>query len=269
MSRVTWVLEKEVYPQSHSLMCNAVLAAQCDLRLWSDDWLIDGLRPHLEGKLVVFHGSLGNASEIRRKFPWTPGAYCSTERFHCSSWYASAGDFLLHHRWRILTMNELVTSPRSVAASLGAGDELFVRPDSPLKPFSGRVVGVNSISFRALDFGFYFDDETTPVVVAPVRSLSREWRFVVVDRTVIAGSPYEASRRMAVPDSPFGESWIFAEQVAREMPSPEAVYIMDICEADGRFHVVELNPFSGADLYGCDRLAVVKAVSKLASEAIE
>ena len=33
-----------------------------------------------------------------------------------------------------------------------------------------------------------------------------------------------------------------------------------LVEVDGELSVLELNPFSGADLYDCDRQAVVRAV---------
>jgi hypothetical protein len=36
--------------------------------------------------------------------------------------------------------------------------------------------------------GFYFDDVRLPVVVAPVQPVEREWRYVVVDRSVVAVS---------------------------------------------------------------------------------
>jgi hypothetical protein len=268
MSRVTWILEAEVFPRSHSAMCEAVIAAECELLMWSDEWLAQSKRPDLEGKAVVFHGSLGNASVIRSGFPWKPGAFCDTARFRCSSWYPQAKSLLLHQRYQILPVNELVADPPAIAASLGAADSVFVRPDSPLKPFSGRVVRVDSLSLRALDFGFYFDNETLPVVVAPVRAVSREWRYVIVNGAVIAGSAYEAASRTAVSDTPHRESWQFAERVAQSIPAPEPAYVLDICESDGRMHVLELNPFSGADLYACDRPAIVNAVSRLAREIV-
>jgi len=103
-----------------------------------------------------------------------------------------------------------------------------------------------------------------PVVVAPVRSIAREWRYVVVDREVIAGSAYASDGRSALPDSPGGAPWTFAADVARQLAPPEDVYVMDICEADGRLWLLELNPFSGADLYACDCREVVAAVSAAA-----
>jgi hypothetical protein len=268
MSRVTWILEAEVFPQSHSAMCDAVLAAQCDLLTWNDDWLGSSQARDLRDKAVVFHGSLGNAATIICSFPWKPGEFCDTERFRCSCWFPHAKDFLLHERYRILPADELVAPPCSIAASLSSTEEVFVRPDSPLKPFSGRVIRADSLTLQSLDFGFYFDDETLPVVVAPVRTISREWRYVVVNGAVIAGSAYDATRRIALPDSPECETWRFAERVAQSVPAPESAYVLDICESDGRLHMLELNPFSGADLYDCDRRAVVDAVSNLAREIV-
>lgn len=265
MTEVVWVLEAEVFPQSHSAMCEAVRSARCDLLLWNDDWL-SGDPPDLADRIVIFHGSLGVASAIQNSFNWKPGAFCSTERFACSAWYEQAKGFLIHECWRILPANELIEKSHSIAASLGATDRVFVRPDSPLKPFSGRVLPVESLSLHSLDFGFYFDDESLPVVVAPVRAISREWRYVVANGTIVAGSVYEPVGRIALRDSPQRRSWQFAERVAQSIPAPESSYILDICESDGRMHVLELNPFSGADLYACDRVAVVNAVSKLSRE---
>jgi hypothetical protein len=158
--RVTWILEAEVYPESHSAMCDAVLAAQHELLIWSDDWLKGGQWPRLRDRVVVFHGSLNNASTIRSSFPWRPGAFCDVQRFCCSSWYPHARDWLLHQCWVIVPASELVAEPDRVLASLGAPTSVFVRPDSPLKPFSGRVLSSDSISLRALDYGFYYDDES-------------------------------------------------------------------------------------------------------------
>jgi hypothetical protein len=36
---VTWVLEAEVFPETHTAMRDAVLAAQHQVVLWKDDWL--------------------------------------------------------------------------------------------------------------------------------------------------------------------------------------------------------------------------------------
>ena len=262
--RVTWILEAEVFPETHSAMSNAVLATHNQLLLWRDEWLSTGQWPTLREEAVVFQGSLGNASTIRTRIPWQPGAFCNTQAFCCSSWYPLARQRLLHQHWTIVPASHLVTHQHKIAEDLGSPASVFVRPDSPLKPFSGRVLNVGSISLRALDHGFYYEEETLPVVVAPVRQIDHEWRYVVVNGEVVAGSAYDAGRRAALPDSPNGAAWRFADQIARELSPPDDVYVLDVCYADKTFHLLELNPFSGADLYACDRMAIVQAVSSVA-----
>jgi hypothetical protein len=162
----------------------------------------------------------------------------------------------------VISAEALVADPVAASEPFGSPASLFVRPDSPLKPFSGRVLKTTSITLQSLDHGLYYDDVRLPVVVAPVRSLQREWRYVVADRGVVAGTAYDAEGRNALPDDPAGAPWRFAAQIAEEMPPPEAVYVIDVCETEGDLRLLELNPFSGADLYGCPREDVVAAVSR-------
>ena len=47
------------------------------------------------------------------------------------------------------------------------------------------------------------------------------------------------------------------------LPSPEDVYVLDLCECDQEIRLMELNPFSGADLYACDGPTIVDAISEM------
>lgn len=127
------------------------------------------------------------------------------------------------------------------------------------------MVERDRLSLAALDFGFYFDDRTLPVVVAPVRQVDREWRYVVAAGEIMAGSAYAADGRRALPDAPTAEPWSFAQTVASSIAPPEIVYVLDVCEAGGELRLLELNPFSGADLYACNADEVVRAVSMVAA----
>ena len=224
-----------------------------------------GHTPRLAETRVVFHGSLGNAARITQELPWRPGAFCATDRFRCSAWYPDAKPWLLHQSWVLTTVAGLVADAETVLVPIGSPESFFVRPDSPLKPFSGRVLNRGGLSLRALDHGFYYDDDALPIVVAPVRTVGREWRYVVCERQVVAGSEYVAAERSAKPDDPAGAPWAFAAEIARTLPEPEPVFIIDICDTSEGLRLLELNPFSGADLYACDRHAVVRAVSEVVS----
>jgi hypothetical protein len=264
MTGVAWVLEADVFPESHAAMQEAVADSGHSVVLWSDDWWGTGRWPRLAETRAIFHGSLGNAARIQEELPWRPGAFCATDRFRCSAWYTAARPWLLHESWVLTTVAALVADSEGVLAPIGSPDSFFVRPDSPLKPFSGRVVSRGGLSLRALDHGFYYDDSSLPVVVAPVRPVEREWRYVVCERQIVAGSAYSAAERASTPDDPGGVPWAFAAEIAKSLPAPEQVFIMDVCQASEGLRLLEVNPFSGADLYACDRHAVVRAVSEVA-----
>jgi hypothetical protein len=264
--KLAWVLEPEVFSdESFRRMREAVIEAGHEVIPWNDEWWTSGRWPRLADRKAIFHGSLGNAAQIRQTLPWRPGAYCDVRAFHCSSWYPLAAEWLVHRQWSLVSVETLVGDPRASLASLGGPGSVFVRPDSPLKPFSGRVLRADAIDLKALDHGLYYDDLQLPVIVAPVRALGREWRYVVADRRVVAGSAYSAEGRDALPDDPAGAPWQLAAHIAQQLAPPEDVYVLDLCEADGELRLLELNPFSGADLYACSRAAVVAAVSQLAS----
>jgi hypothetical protein len=257
---MTWVLETDVFGESYGLPAAAHAAGHRVVH-WNDDWWQDSRWPELDQERVIFHGSLGNASRIAAELPWRPGAFCDTARFHCSAYYPSAARWLLNRKWAFTTVAQLVEAPAPTLESIGAVERFFVRPDSPLKPFSGRVVDRDKLSLEALDHGFYYDDQILPIVVAPVATVDREWRYVVVAGEVVAGSAYQADGRTALPDDPSGEPWRYAASVASILPAPQEVYVLDICESGSELRLLELNPFSGADLYACDAADVAKQVA--------
>lgn len=261
--KVTWVYEQGVFASGDSPWLEAIAAAGDRLVAWDDMWWANDRWPSLAGERVVVRASLGNAARIARELPWRPGVFCHTEAFHCSRWYPAARPWLLQRDAVVLPASRLVADPFAALRELGSPERVFVRPDSPLKPFAGRVVATSGLTLRHLDHGFYYDDSDLPVVVAPLRQVGAEWRYVVVDGRVVAGSAYEANGRKARADDPGGRPWQKASEIAAALPAPERVYVLDLCEADGALWLLELNPFAGADLYACDPQTVVAAVDRV------
>jgi hypothetical protein len=260
---VTWVYEHGVFASGDAPWLQAIAAAGDRVVAWDDAWWTRDTWPRLGGAPVVLRASLGNAARVARELPWGPGVYCRTEAFHCSRWYPTARPWLLQRDAVFLPASRLVENPAAALRDLGSPERVFVRPDSPLKPFAGRVVATNGLQLRHLDHGFYYDDANLPVVVAPLRQVGAEWRYVVVDGRVVAGSAYAANGRQARADDPGGTPWRQASLIAAAMPAPERVYVLDLCESDGNLRLLELNPFAGADLYACDPAAGVAAVDRV------
>lgn len=253
-----WVIETVVFPRTAPRIIEAIEAI--GLRWLPYD---DAPPPLADGACAIFWGSLGAAYDQRVAARWTPGAIGDVARFACSAYHPPLHDVLANADAVFTTARSLVDDPQGVLAPLGTPARVFVRPDSALKPFSGRQLPTASLDLAALDHGFYYDDEHLPIVVSTLKSVTREWRFVVADGAVVAGCAYGTDRRARDGDVPTAATAL-ATDVARRAWQAAPLSIVDVGEVDGALRVLELNPFSGADLYDCDARAVVTAASAIA-----
>lgn len=259
---INWILDTTVFEDQHQRLIDA--AKRAGHNVYKTEGEIDWGRSNLSMKgQTVFHGSLGDANTVRENLPWT--SYCHPENFLCSNWYPNAKRWLIHDRWVMSRVDEITHNPRACLMILGIGEDesLFIRPNSPLKPFSGRVLKVSRITKEALDFGFYYDDPRLEIVVAPVVEIGEEWRLIVSDDKVICGSCYDPDGRNEKSQDVPEAVMTFGQMVADHIHSPDRIYVLDVCEKGDDLKLLELNPFSGADLYGCDRDIIVKEVERV------
>ncbi len=249
-----WVIEEGVFGQD--ALTRRARERGLTVHAWEASWWERA--PDWSGD-VYFRGSLGFAARVERELSWRPGAMCEEAAFSCAAWYPRVTAHLLTERHVFTTVEALCDDPEGVAAQLDAQDTLFVRPDSPLKPFSGRVVSAPGLTPGHLDHGFYYEDLTLAVVATPVVEVHEEWRFVVVEGVVVAESGYVAegrAERAGVPE----DARALACEIAGQLEPPARAYVLDVARTGAGLGLVELNPFGGADLYGCDPDAVLDAL---------
>ncbi len=258
-----WILERNIFPDNHERLVVAVEKNGQEVISWKDNWWGDSKVKDYNGRDAIFHGCLENAARINSEATWKPGAYCNIEAFKCSAWYPNAMAWIVNSKWTLTTVSNLVENPQEILQKIGAKEKFFVRPNSPLKPFSGRLISIENLSLQALDHGFYYDDTSLEIIVSPQKNITSEWRYIIVGSKVITGSGYIAETRTEIVVDPKGEQWKYAQEIADKIEPPEDVYVMDICLEDNKLKLLELNPFSGADLYSCDRDIIVKSISEL------
>jgi hypothetical protein len=224
-------------------------------------------QPLPPGSCVIGYGTFPFARQILLHQCWVPGAWCAAENLDCAVYFAHLGKFLLNQHYAILPGVEAIRQRDWLFSVFGKDDEVFARPTSAHKLFVGRRIGREAFAAALAPTRY---DPTTLIVVAAPKPIAREWRLVVAGDRVIAGSQYAVQGERAVaPDCP-NEVRGFAEAMLAEVRwRPDPVFMLDVCESDGRFWLVELNSFSGSWLYQCDLTAVVAAVSELAERAWE
>lgn len=236
---ITWIIEKEVN-EAAERVAQAAKETGCKVIRWESGRQVPNVHTP-----CVFLGSL-NAYALPM-----PGLVGEPERLRYRSYLPYVADTVLNQDIYSGTVGNIPEVP---------WERVFVRPDSPLKPFSGRVLDKKDLRPENLDYGFYYEDLDLPIVLSPAQEIGQEWRFVAVNRELVSCSTYTAAREASMgPLPPSG-----AMRVARKaaMLSPEPTVVIDICQTgDGSFKLVEFNLFSGADLYNNNATVIVLAVN--------
>lgn len=149
--------------------------------------------------------------------------------------------------------------------TLGIEDRLFVRPDSPLKIFTGQTISRSTFDKDYDYMGFYEFPTESLVVVSSPKTITAEWRYVVAAGKIVCGSQYvDRGNQVAIPATD-SAACDFARSVVAVGYQPDPVWVLDICRTDdGTYRLLEIGGFSFASLYGCDKDAVVQAVSSVA-----
>jgi hypothetical protein len=196
------------------------------------------------------------------KRQWVPGAWCDADALACSSYYPHFAPYLLNGRHRITTAVEATQDQASVFSEFGQAGQVFVRPDGCQKTFTGRVVSEDDFA-SALTPARY--DPATRIVIAEPRPISREWRLIIVEGTVVGVSQYLVGKEIRTESGCPGEILSFAVDMLNAVPwRPDAAFMADVCQSEGNLFLLELNGFSSSAVYPCDYAAVVAAVSDLA-----
>jgi hypothetical protein len=226
--------------------------------------------PLKDDDCVLGYGTFPFARQIQLHHRWLPGAWCSEDDLDCATYYAHFGQFLLNEHYVILPGVEAIRLEDWLFTHLGNQSNeddpaVFIRPTGCQKLFVGQRVERDQ--FRHALGPARFDPRTL-VVVAESKPIEREWRLLVVDDEVIAGSQYAyMGVRSVSPDLPAEVRELAAHMLRAVRWRPDPAFMLDICESVGQLRLVELNGFSSSWLYASHLPTVVSRISDLASRS--
>jgi hypothetical protein len=271
--RPTWLIEAGVYGDEATPLLNEIRRQGMAGDVVPYQSLKQGSAPVVCGRplapeaCVIGYGTFPFARQIQLHHRWVPGAWCSAENLDCATYFAYFGKFLLNQHYALLPGVEAVRQREWLFSVFGKDEEVFARPTGCHKLFVGRRIGRETFA-NALAPTRY--DPATLVVIASPKPIAREWRLIVAGDRVVSGSQYAVQGRRSVAAGCPAEVRSFAEAMLSEVRwRPDPIFMLDICESEGRLWLVELNSFSGSWLYQCDLPAVVAEASALAEQAWE
>jgi hypothetical protein len=227
--------------------------------------IVAGGRRLADGDCVIGYGTFPFARQIQLRRQWVPGGWCDPVNLDCSVYFAWFGKYLLNQHYTIMPDVGAIRQRDWLYEVFGKDDMVFSRPAGCHKVFTGRCISWNDFP-SALGPTRY--DPATQIVIAAPKEIGREWRLVVTEDRVVAGSQYAVEGNKCIEAGCPEDVRPFAERMLLEIRwRPDPIFMMDICESDGRLWLVELNGFSCSWLYACDLAAVVGAAAELATRS--
>ncbi len=218
-----------------------------------------------EDSCVVSHGDIELVIRITEERRWSPGAFATAGNFFWSSYACHYGEHLLNRDYIMLPFGELERCQDFLFQTFGHDDRIFIRPDSPLKLFTGQIATKQTFAADLEFMAFYEFPINSLVVVGSPREIQAEWRFVVANGNVISGCQYKKGTEFDYRPEYDDNAHALAKSIAALEYQPDPVWIMDICQlSDNSYHLLEIGGFSFADLYECNKADIVKAVSEAA-----
>lgn len=211
------------------------------------------------GPLVFPIGSTSMLAASQR-YGWRPGVVYDAATFRFEAWRDHWGAA------NLINGDAVVTT--FGAAKVFDDIEAFIRPCEDLKAFTGCVVSIDGLlawQQRVYDGCQSTQDSplltmATPVVVAPVKTITREWRTWIVNGVVKASSQYaEYGQRVRKQETPSSVR-VFAERLAQYW-SPGLCFCLDVGELeDGSLGLVEINTLNSSGVYAADMAPVYGAI---------
>lgn len=219
---------------------------------------------------VVSVGSIWSNTVLKKMRPNWIGNWHDESLFTCRRYYSFWGQNITQKDYVMLPLAEIERRKDWVYDKVGIEDEMFIRPDSGAKEFTGEVVSRSAFD-AWLNRNKQYNTRDLLCVVAPPQRIDRELRLIIKDKKVISGSTYKIAKHVAqyalgpLEDREMDKVVAFAEEVlAGESPPLPPVHVLDIAVQGDRISVLEVGCFCCAGLYFNDRRAIAEAVSEAA-----
>lgn len=137
------------------------------------------------------------------------------------------------------------------ASDMGVS-QLFVRPVPHDKYFTGAVMTLQELRNLKPDNKHY------RIMVAPPRSIIKEWRVLVSNGRPITGSRYKPDKVQEIPDVDY--ELVHYRLMELSPAFPKLVYL-DFADAGNGPELLEVTPLGSAGMYNMDRRKIVRAIS--------
>lgn len=133
-------------------------------------------------------------------------------------------------------------------------EEYFVRPFDDTKSFNGGIYNSNTLKYDG------------QVIIAPLKHISREFRFFIVDGQIVTGSLYKVNGSLEESDIIDTGALKFAEKMIKKFQI--SGYVIDIAKIDDQYKIMELNCLNASGFYKINLYKLIIAIEDHYSDKI-
>lgn len=221
----------------------------------------------LNAQPVFAYCSLQMAQDFQKKgLPHKPFVWLNWNALRCQSYYTHYGELILQQNYIFMPMAEVKRNKTKLYndSRLSHNKKLFIRPDANDKCFTGDVVSEEFFDIWYKLAKTYEPADDTLCVVSRPCELTGEWRLVVADGKVVAGSMYNNGGGV-MKESGFPDDAAVLAELAAEKWAPHPIFVCDIARNENNeYFICEIGSINVAGLYNCEIIPVVKAIATIA-----
>jgi len=277
MDEVNWLVQDGPFEEDLGPIIEEIKRQGHPLKIIKYEPFESGSYKHLypEDACVIFYGSINLAMQLQRETPWIPGPMVNMDNYYTTMQVAHWRDHLLNKNGMFLPFNELVKRVQegnTNALPYSSSANYFIRPNGGGKLFTGQVIDMrdskSDLAYLSSEYGRCKPDDL--IYVSNALNMHFEYRLIVVDGKIIAGSKYkqfgelEATMDSWVPQDVLDEAQSILDKTKWR---PERAFIMDVHQSVGlKVKVIELNAVSCSGWYAADPEPIVRELSRVALE---
>ena len=98
-------------------------------------------------------------------------------------------------------------------------------------------------------------------VLSSPKNIGKEWRNFIVRGKVISSCRYRFWGELSVDEDDVPDGMKRFVEALCNIFTPHDVFIMDVCECEGKYFVIECNCFNGSGFYNNDLSKIVNSVN--------
>lgn len=253
MHKIKWIVQSNLFgEEAVTRLVDCLERMEFDYDLVKVIPFGGGVEPEVEnnGQPVVVIGSISLVNHARKK-GWFPGAWSNPKIYNFRHYLEQYGDKMLNYGGKIGTLRYVYSMVKE--------EKVFIRPLADDKSFAGAVMSDYDIDewrnrLVNAEKGWTVDLDTE-ILVAPLKTIWSETRFVCQCDRICSGSQYKRGNRVLYSEvvdnhiSDFAKSCIHPFTFGKPL---DTMYVMDIADTPEGPKIIEFNNVNSAGWYECD-----------------